>query len=132
MSKFGLRVLTISSVCSLGILAVGCGSSGSKSEPVNASVVAQSAAVISGQTAVSIESSREIAITGELSITDAQTNEAVFKAQNNNATAYGSFSLTELPSSSKTSAIISSPDFNRISFNATLVFSFPTNIIFGF
>jgi len=95
MSKFGLRVLTISSVCSLGILAVGCGSSGSKSEPVNASVVAQSAAVISGQTAVSIESSREIAITGELSITDAQTNEAVFKAQNNNATAYGSFSLTE-------------------------------------
>ena len=95
MSKFGLRVLTISSVCSLGILAVGCGSSGSKSEPVNASVAAQSAAVISGQTAVSIESSREIAITGELSITDAQTNEAVFKAQNNNATAYGSFSLTE-------------------------------------
>ena len=79
MSKFCLRILTITSVCSLGILAVGCGSSGSKSEPVNASVVAQSAAVISGQTFVSIENTRDIAISGELSITDAQANEAVFK-----------------------------------------------------
>lgn len=95
MSKFGLRVLTITCVCSLGILAVGCGSSGSKSEPVNASVVAQNAAVISGQTAVSIENTRDIAITGELSITDAQANEAVFKTQSNNTTTYGSFSLTE-------------------------------------
>jgi len=95
MSKFGLRVLTISCICFLAGSVVGCGSSESKSEPVNVSVAAQSAAVISVQTAVSIESSREIAITGELSITDAQTNEAVFKAQNNNATAYGSFSLTE-------------------------------------
>ena len=95
MSKFGLRILTISSVCSLGILAVGCGSSGSNSEPVNASVVAQSAAVISGQTTVSIENTRDIAITGELSITDAQANEAVFKTQSNNTTAYGLFSLTE-------------------------------------
>lgn len=95
MSKFGLRVLTISSVCFLAGSVVGCGSSGSKSEPVNVSVAAQSAAVISGQTAVSIENTREAAITGELSITDAQANEAVFRTQSDNTTDYGSFSLTQ-------------------------------------
>jgi len=93
MSKFGLRVLTISSVYFLAGSVVGCDSSESKSEPV--SVAAQSAAVISGQTAISIENTREAVITGELSITDAQTNEAVFKTQSNNAIAYGSFSLTQ-------------------------------------
>ncbi|MEJ2913185.1 VCBS domain-containing protein [Pseudoalteromonas sp. C12FD-1] len=95
MSKFDLRVLTISSVCFLSISVVGCGSSGSKSEPVNALVVAQSAAVISGEMAVSIENTRDIAITGELSITDAQASEAVFYIQTNTTTAYGLFSLTE-------------------------------------
>ena len=95
MSKVGLRVLTISSVCFLGVLAVGCGSSGSKSEPVNASVVAQSAAVISGEMALSIEKTRDIAITGALSITDAQASEAVFKAQSNTTTVYGLFNLAE-------------------------------------
>lgn len=37
-------------------------------------VAAQSAVVISAQTVVNIESNREIAITGELFITDAQTD----------------------------------------------------------
>ncbi|MEL0633216.1 VCBS domain-containing protein [Pseudoalteromonas carrageenovora] len=95
MSKFGLRVITIFSVCFIGFSVVGCGSSESKSEPVNVSVAAQSAAVISGQTAISIKNTREAVITGELSITDAQTNEAVFKTQSNNAIAYGLFSLTQ-------------------------------------
>ncbi|WP_348771790.1 VCBS domain-containing protein [Pseudoalteromonas sp. MMG007] len=74
MSKFGLRVITIFSVCFIGFLVVGCGSSGSNSQPVNALVAAQSAVVISAQTVVNIESNREIAITGELFITDAQTD----------------------------------------------------------
>ena len=94
MSIFRLSVLNIYTVCFLSFSLLGCGSSSSKNELVSTELPVQSAAIISGEISANIESNRQSAVVGELSITDEQAGEAVFITHTSSQTRYGIFNLS--------------------------------------
>ncbi|MBB1289183.1 dystroglycan-type cadherin-like protein [Pseudoalteromonas sp. SR43-6] len=94
MSKYTLKPCNTVTAILLSCLVTGCGSSGS--DPTvqnNEAISSQTPATIAGNTLGEVISDSNDAITGSLTITDQQSGEAAFVAQENSATSYGFFSL---------------------------------------
>ena len=94
MPKYNLKLRNVITTALLSCLVVGCGSSGSDSTiKNNEAITLQTPAIIGGNSRGEVISDSNDAITGSLTITDQQSGEAAFIAQENSATSYGFFSL---------------------------------------
>ena len=92
MPKYNLKLCNVITTALLSCLVVGCGSSGSTVQN-NEAITLQTPAIIGGNSRGEVISDSNDAITGSLTITDQQSGEAAFIAQENSATSYGFFSL---------------------------------------
>lgn len=94
MPKYNLKLRNVITTALLSCLVVGCGSSGSDSTVQNnEAITLKTPAIIGGNSRGEVISDSNDAITGSLTITDQQSGEAAFIAQENSATSYGFFSL---------------------------------------